>query len=182
MRTDRAATTSPPQHLTRARAHQIAAFYTQHATSLERAITRQLHAPRPEIEDICQTAWTILLRRDDIPLDHQGLLWLRKVALTTGWRTARRREQPVGCFLPEHEEPGELPEPPAAAPQLDERITDRLYHRAQLQTLTARERRYLALQAIGLSYTEIAAHEHTTTRTVERQVLRAKGKLRDLTS
>ena len=90
------------------------------------------------VEDACQTAWTILLRRLDIPLDRQGLAWLRKVALTTGYRTARQREQPSGAFLPDPET-GELPEPAARATQLDERVAERLDSRAQLETLTARE-------------------------------------------
>ena len=178
MSTDRAGVSSRTQSLSPTRAHQIAAFYARHAPSLERMVARQLRAPSQVIEDACQTAWTILLRRPDIPLDRQGLAWLRRVALTTGHRTARQREQPAGAFLSEPEHPSELPEPSAPAGDLGERIADRLDGREQLQTLTARERRYLALQAIGLTYSEIATHEQTSRRTVERQLMRAKCKLR----
>ena len=159
------------------RDQQLAAFYAQHAARLQRAVSRDLRVPAQVIEDACQTAWTILLRRPDVPLDRQGLAWLRKVALTSGYRAARQREQPVGGFLAEPQ-PGELPEPAAPAGELGERIAERLDRRAQLQALIARERRYLALQAIGLSYREIAAYENATERTVERQLLRARRKLR----
>jgi RNA polymerase sigma factor (sigma-70 family) len=160
-----------------ARNQQLAAFYAEHAARLERAVARELRVPPQVIEDACQTAWTILLRRPDIPLERQGLAWLRKVALTTGYRSARQREQPAGGFLPE-QDPGELPEPVAPTTGLAERVADRLDRRAQLQALTARERRYLALQAIGLSYSEIAGDEQASQRTVERQLMRAKRKLR----
>jgi RNA polymerase sigma factor (sigma-70 family) len=163
-----------------ARSQQLAAFYTQHVAALQRAVARQLRVPAHVVEDACQTAWTILLRRPDVPdvpLDRQGLAWLRKVALTTGYRTARQCEQPAGAFLPEHET-GELTEPAARAMELDERVADPLDRRAQLETLTARERRYITLQAIGFSHGEIAPREHTSQRTVERQLMRAKRKLR----
>jgi hypothetical protein len=57
--------------------------------------------------------------------------------------------------------PASSPSPQRRAKGLDERVADRLDRRAQLQALTARERRYLTLQAIGLSYSEIAAREDT---------------------
>ena len=159
------------------RSSQLAVFYAEHAPRLQRAVARELRVPAQVIEDACQTAWTILLRRPDVPLDRQGLAWLRKVALTTGYRQARQREQPAGGFLGERQ-PGELPEPATPGAELGERIADRLDRRAELQALSGRERRYLALQAIGLSYRVIAAYENATERTVERQLLRARRKLR----
>jgi DNA-directed RNA polymerase specialized sigma24 family protein len=44
--------------------------------------------------------------------------------------------------------------------------------------LRAREADMLAAHVVGYSYGEIAAARRTTTRTVERQLLRASGKLR----
>jgi RNA polymerase sigma factor (sigma-70 family) len=159
------------------RSERLGAFYAEHAARLERIVARELRVPPQVIEDACQTAWTVLLRRPDVPLDRQGLAWLRKVALTTGYRAARQREQPAGGFLP-NQDPGELPEPAAPARDIAEQISERLDRRTQLQALTGRERHFLALQAIGLSYSEIAAHEQTSQRTVERQLTRARRKLR----
>ena len=160
-----------------ARQQQLAAFYAEHAQALQRATARKLHAPMQLIEDACQTAWMILVDRDDIGLDHQGLAWLRKVALHAGYRAAGRPELSAGGFLPDLEQPGELADPPSPAIALEERITDRLDRRSQLQALSVRERRYLTLQALGLSYHEIAIYEQASLRTVERQLQRGRRKL-----
>jgi RNA polymerase sigma factor (sigma-70 family) len=160
------------------RREQLARFYLAEHARLQRIVAREV--PAHAVEDACHTAWTVLLRRPDIPLDGRGVAWLRKVALTTGRRTAiRPREQPAGGFLPDPEHPGELPEPPAPGGELADRAIERLHHRAELAALPARQRRLLALHAIGLSYAEIAAREGCTPRTVERQLLRARRALRD---
>lgn len=94
------------------RREQLARFYLAEHARLQRIVAREV--PAHAVEDACHTAWTVLLRRPDIPLDGRGVAWLRKVALTTGRRAAiRPREQPAGGFLPDPEHPGELPEPPA---------------------------------------------------------------------
>ena len=45
-------------------------------------------------------------------------------------------------------------------------------------TLPIRQQRLLWLQGLGLSYAEMARHESCTPRTVERQLLRARGAIR----
>jgi DNA-directed RNA polymerase specialized sigma24 family protein len=47
-----------------------------------------------------------------------------------------------------------------------------------LRALPIRQQRLLWLHALGLTYTEMAAHEGCTRRTVERQLLRAKRGVR----
>jgi DNA-directed RNA polymerase specialized sigma24 family protein len=49
---------------------------------------------------------------------------------------------------------------------------------AALAFLPERQQRFLWLQALGLSYDEMAAYESCTPRTVERQLLHARTKLR----
>jgi RNA polymerase sigma factor (sigma-70 family) len=49
--------------------------------------------------------------------------------------------------------------------------------RDQLRGLTDRQRQFLALQAAGLTYAEIAERTGTTLRTVERLILRGRHKL-----
>ena len=51
--------------------------------------------------------------------------------------------------------------------------------REQLRGLTDRQRQFLALQAAGLTYAEIAQRTDTTLHTVERQILRGRRKLTD---
>ena len=119
------------------------------------------------VQDACQTAWTALLRREDVPLDNDGFSWLCKVARTTGRRTAISREIPAGGFLPssnDRDQPVELPEPPGHAPDPADRVVERERYRErreQLAQLTPRERQF-ALQAIGLSCDEIAEREQVS--------------------
>ena len=99
---------------TSARAAQIAAFHARHADRLHRIVAAKGNAPAQTIEDACQHAWAILLRRDDITLDRGGFAWLATVAIREAWRlAARAREIPVGAYLPGDPEPGIAPEPPA---------------------------------------------------------------------
>jgi RNA polymerase sigma factor (sigma-70 family) len=49
---------------------------------------------------------------------------------------------------------------------------------ADLGRLPARQQRALWLHGLGLSYAEIARHEGCTTRTVDRQLLRARRRIR----
>jgi RNA polymerase sigma factor (sigma-70 family) len=169
--------------MTADRLAHIAAFYAANERRLRRVVQHDTHASSDVAQDACQTAWTILLRREDIPLDRQGFAWLCKVARTTGLRNATGRETPAGAFLAEAEHPAELPEPPAEhSDPLELALAhEQLAHlRARLLALTERERRYLALKAAGLSYREIAAVETgVTLRTIERQILRGRRKLND---
>ena len=118
-----------------------------------------------------------------MPLDKHGFAWLCKVARTSGYRRARSREQPAGAFLPaagEHD-PRALPEPASGVLDPAEGAIDRersREQRQQLLRLTTRERQFLALQGLGLSYQEIAEREQASLRTVENQILRARRKLR----
>jgi DNA-directed RNA polymerase specialized sigma24 family protein len=92
---------------------EIAAFYVRESGHLLRLVRRDLRVDSHLAEDACQTAWVALLRREDVPLDARGLAWMRIVARTTGYRTARGREIPAGSFQATagHSETEELPEP-----------------------------------------------------------------------
>lgn len=66
---------------TTSRSDERAAFYTANADRLLATLTRRIgNAPRALLEDACQTAWTILLRRPDIELSPAGYAWLIVVA------------------------------------------------------------------------------------------------------
>lgn len=84
----------------------------------------------------------------------------------------------MGCWLPDGDE-RELPEPVGDAPDPSVIAGERDVVRRRLAALTARERQFLALQALGLSYDAISAELDVTVRTVERQILRGRRKLRD---
>jgi hypothetical protein len=75
---------------TSARAEQVAASYARHADRLRRIVAANAHAPEQTIEDACQHSWAILLRRDDIALDHRGFACLATIAIRGAWRLGSR--------------------------------------------------------------------------------------------
>jgi len=162
------------------RKQRITALYERHASTVERLVSRRANVPRPVIEDACQTAWARLCLRDDVDIEPSSTLrWLVIVAAREAWRyTGRRRELAVGGWLPDVDATGELPEPPG--PALDPLILacERDDLRRRLIVLTPRERQFLSLQVAGLSYAEIATRLGVTIRTVERQIVRGRRKLR----
>jgi hypothetical protein len=59
-------------------------LYRRHHRELHRAVSRAVQAPRELIEDACQTAWAILLRRQ--PERDAVFAWLRVVAVHEAYR------------------------------------------------------------------------------------------------
>jgi RNA polymerase sigma factor (sigma-70 family) len=161
------------------RRERLGDLYELHAETVGRLVCRRVNAPRAVIEDACHTAWLRLCARNDVPLDTQSTLkWLVVTATRESWRrTGGRREVAVGGWLPD-EEGHELPEPAGDAPDPLVVAVGRDEVRRRLATLTARERQFLALQALGLSYEEISVRLDVSVRTVQRQILRGRQKLR----
>ena len=169
------------------RRHELAAFYATHHQRLRRTVARRAHGlDDATIEDACQTAWTILMRRPDIPLNAGGISWLQTVATREAWVIAgrSRAEIPSGAFLPGGADPelaGELPEPPADQPAVDDQVIARLEHqerRAALAQLPLRDRRTLWLQGAGYSYAEIGQLTGATYTAVNRRITEGRAALR----
>jgi DNA-directed RNA polymerase specialized sigma24 family protein len=140
----------------------IGAFFAANADRLHTAVRASARAPEPVIEDACQTAWAILLRRPDIELTERGLAWLSTVATREAWRlTSSARETPSGSL--QTTTPGddsELPEPAGPhARSAEEHALARIEHRERveaLKALKARERQALCLHGLGHTYAEVA--------------------------
>jgi RNA polymerase sigma factor (sigma-70 family) len=152
-------------------------LYSRHAGHLEQIVRKDVRAPEPLIEDACQFAWSRLVYHRERVRRETALPWLVKTAVYEAFKLTRRagREVSLDAELAAAGEGG-LRERVAAVDEQAER-GERL---AELRVLPLRQQRVLWLSALGLSYAEIAVHEGATPRTVERQLLRARRKLRAL--
>jgi|SRR5581483_12303151 len=149
----------------------VSDLYASLSDKLERIVRVGVRAPDAVIEDACQAAWSRLLFHAANVQRDAVLSWLARTAVREAVRLVKRdaREMPLSRELLE------VPADPAHGPHERFEARERL---ALVGTLPARQQRLLWLHGAGLSYAEMARHERCTTRTVERQLLRAKRSMR----
>ena len=172
---------------TERRDEQVAAFFAAHANRLQRAVRNRAHGVGDAvIEDACQVAWTIVLRRADIVLDARGFSWLVTVAVREAWRLgSTAHEQPASTLTsglhPEHEH-GQLPEPTDAEHRgTDTKALDHIEHLERLQALQVlkpAEREALYLKGLGYSYDEIMRLTGASYTAVNRRITEGRAALR----
>jgi len=161
----------------------VASLFARQARDVLRLVGVRVRAPHVVIEDACQTAWMRLLARSEVDVEGPGAVrWVVITATREAWRRSAQRETPTGSWSAGGDElrDGELPEPAGYTADPVEIAIEHEHTRElqdRLNTLTGRERRFLALQALGLSYQEIAVQTGASLRTVERQILRGRHKL-----
>ena len=125
----------------------------------------QLGWPRARVEDGCQRAWAILLRRPDVLDGPSPRGWLVTVARRACLRELRDAPLPLE----------RAPEP--AAPRLDDLLEARAALR-QVAALRPVRRRVFERHLAGLSYDEVAAELGVTYTNVNRQVTESRAELR----
>lgn len=162
------------------RADQIAALHREHALRLVQRVARRAHADDHTIEDACSFAWVQLLTHPtvDLGLQHAHALgWLTQTATREAWRlaAARARERPLDHAAIEYEQHTRGQLAPAA-----DRLADQHSRVALVADIPERPRRFVLRLALGYSYREIAAAEHVSHTTTNKQIARAKRHLRDL--
>ncbi len=157
------------------RTTDVGELYTALARRLEQIVRLDVRASDPVIEDACQFAWTRLVYHGDRVEAEKALSWLAKTAVHEAFKLIRREDRELSLdAVVEHAGESTVP---ACSPGPDVLLE----HRQQLdgiRTLPERQQRLLWLHGLGLSYVEMAQYTGCTTRTVERQLLRAKHTLR----
>ena len=142
---------------------------------LERIVSSNVCASHAVVEDACQFAWGRLLQHADRVHRDAVLSWLATTAVREAHKLICRRAREVAL-----EDFGDAP--PAASAPAPEVVIEQRERLASVGVLSERQQRLLWLHALGLSYAEISRHTGCTPRTVERQLLRAKRRLREADS
>ncbi|MDQ6804598.1 MAG: sigma-70 family RNA polymerase sigma factor [Actinomycetota bacterium] len=149
-------------------------LYKQLSPRLRQIVRCDVRASEAVIEDACQIAWSRLIRHADHVRRDAVLSWLATTAVREAFKLSRRdlRELSLDAEL---ERTGELAFPsPAPGPAELVELRDRL---GEVGRLPVRQQRLVWMHAAGLTYVEMADRTGDTRRTVERQLLRAKGRL-----
>lgn len=153
----------------------LSELYRALSGRLERIVRSDVRAADAVIEDACQFAWSRLVyHRERVDAD-KALSWLAKTAVHEAFKLIRRddREMSLDAALEHRDEPAIGVQSPGPEELLE--------HRQSLdaiRSLPERQQRLLWLHGLGLSYAEMAVYTGCTTRTVERQLLRAKHAVR----
>jgi RNA polymerase sigma factor (sigma-70 family) len=146
-----------------------AVLYAEYRSKLVNTIRRQVRTSEENVQDACSFAWMQLLSHQP-RRGPEIFAWLRTVAYREAIHLDRRdrRSPPVDDI-----NEALLPAPDSPEAKVEAR------HRLEAVTqLPDRQRRILALKAGGYSYVEIADRTGDTIRTVERQLLRARKRIR----
>ncbi|HUO70262.1 MAG TPA: sigma-70 family RNA polymerase sigma factor [Solirubrobacteraceae bacterium] len=150
----------------------VAELYRAQSTRLEQIVRLDVRAPEPVVQDACQVAWSRLLRHAGQVRPDTALAWLATTAVREARRLNRRERRELSL-----EAEADLCR--TAAPGPDE-LAARRERLGLIASLPERQQRLVWLHAFGLSYAEMASSTGCTVRTVERQLLRAKARLRAL--
>lgn len=152
-------------------------LYRAAADRLERIVRVDVNAPPAVIEDACAIAWSRLVLHSARVGRDGAFGWLVATAVREAWRLSRReaRDQSLEALLDELGDGDLRPVVPGADETFEqhERI-------GLLGCLPPRQRRFLWLHAIGLSYGEMAEVSGCTTRSIGREMVRARRQVRAL--
>jgi RNA polymerase sigma factor (sigma-70 family) len=148
----------------------IEELYRRFSARLERTVRLGVRAPEPVVEDACQVAWSRLIRHSERVRRETALAWLTTTALHEAFRLLRRSRRELSLEGTIEAAGAGVVHP--CTPSMGE-IYEQHERIAGIGALPERQQRLLWLRALGLSYTEMAAHEGCTPRTVERQLHRA---------
>jgi RNA polymerase sigma factor (sigma-70 family) len=144
------------------------------APRLARLVRASVNCSHALVEDACQTAWFRLAVQTEITREH-SLAWLTQTALREARRMASYAEREVP--LDDRLETVDALEGRMVVEDPHETIAER-FRTSAVRRLTPRQQRLIWLQALGCSHDEIARMSGCTPRTVHRQLVRARARLR----
>ncbi len=158
-------------------AEDVGALYRSLSARLEHIVRRDVRAPDAVIEDACQLAWSGLVRHCGRVRRDTALAWLARTAEREAFRLVRRedRELSLDATL---EADGDV-SLAGGSPGLAE-LAEQHAQLEAISTLPGRQQRLVWLRGLGFSYDEMAAQTGDSHRTVERQLLRARRRLRGI--
>jgi RNA polymerase sigma factor (sigma-70 family) len=170
---------SAPARSARTFSDDVADLYRARADQLRQIVRFTVRAPDAVIDDACQIAWSRLLSRWGSIRSEAAMPWLARTASREAVKLMRRstRDLSLDALGEDRCAPAQAPfAPPAPSPpDLTAEFRARF---DELRALPQRQQRLLWLQGLGLSYVEMAGYTGWSTRTVERQLMRAKRSLR----
>ena len=154
----------------------FAQLYAERAAQLRQIVRCSVRAPDAVIDDACQVAWSRLLRRWGSVRREAILPWLVRTASRAALRSLQRSARDVS--LDQLCDAGHDPTPIALRVAAPDEIAQLRARLDEIRALPERQQRLIWLQGLGLTYLEMADYTQATTRTVERQLMRAKRALR----
>lgn len=154
-------------------------LYGEHHAALRRVVAQRVRISAELVEEACQQAWMILLRRQPTRGDTL-FAWLCTVAVREGYRLSAidRRNLSLDGHGP-GEADATVADQLSAPDVVDASLEARRALRA-LRTLPERQRRYMTLRVAGLSYQEIVQGEGVTYTNVNKHLAKASRRLREL--
>ena len=153
----------------------VGELYGALARRLEEKVRFDVDASDSVVDDACQHAWDALLRNREHVRSATALAWLTRTAVREAVRILNREQRYASLDDPVLLAGGGGVPARSGGPEDEVLQRERI---ASIRGLPRRQQQMVLLQSFGLSYTEIAAHTGCTTRTVERQLLRAKRRVR----
>ena len=153
---------------------EVEALYECSAGLVQGHVRSGVSAPEVVIEDACQVAWTRLLDHGHRVRRDHAVAWLVTTAVHEAFKLTRRSARELS--LERMDEIGDL-HARQTARAADEVVESRL-RLELLDALPERQQRLLWLQGVGFDYREMASRTGDTERTVERQLAKARGRLR----
>lgn len=157
------------------RINDVGELYGNLSGRLEQIVRLDVRAQDVVIEDACQFAWSRLVHHRERVRRDATLSWLARTAVHEAVKQSRRDNRELSLDAALDSGGDAVVRLHAPAPEELVAVRERL---AQVERLPERQQRLLWMQGVGLSYREMSARTGCTHRTVERQLIRARQKVR----